>query len=330
MRCTNKRWKRTGCLFLAAVFCSLLLAGCTKTVQPDDAFTVDHPELGIQSRDNDRDISYFAKDLCVANENVELEGADTSDALAACFFHLDTKEVLYAKNVHDRLYPASTTKIMTALVALEHGDLDAQTTVSEEAVTFHESGVSTAKLKKGDVLTLRQLLYALLLVSANDAANVIAEQIAGSSEQFVAMMNEEARKIGATHTHFVNPNGLHDEEHYTTAYDLYLIFQKALQYEFFAEVLQEAVYEASYISADGTSIEESWSSTNLFTKGDVTVPDGVTAMGGKTGTTTAAMSCLVQLFEDKSKDRYVAIILGCQERATLYREMQSFLSDLNN
>ena len=144
------------------------------------------------------------------------------------------------------------------------------------------------------------------------------------------MMNEEARKIGATHTHFVNPNGLHDEEHYTTAYDLYLIFQKALQYEFFAEVLQEAVYEASYISADGTSIEESWSSTNLFTKGDVTVPDGVTAMGGKTGTTTAAMSCLVQLFEDKSKDRYVAIILGCQERATLYREMQSFLSDLNN
>lgn len=219
---------------------------------------------------------------------------------------------------------------MTALVALEHGDLDAQTTVSEEAVTFHESGVSTAKLKKGDVLTLRQLLYALLLVSANDAANVIAEQIAGSSEQFVEMMNEEARKIGATHTHFVNPNGLHDEEHYTTAYDLYLIFQKALQYEFFAEVLQEAVYEASYISADGTSIEESWSSTNLFTKGDVTVPDGVTAMGGKTGTTTAAMSCLVQLFEDKSKDRYVAIILGCQERATLYREMQSFLSDLNN
>lgn len=312
------------------LLCAAFLSGCSGTAQLEDAFAADRPGLGIQNQGDGTNISYFAEDFCVANEDVEAIEADTSEALAACFFNLDTKEVLYAKNIHERLYPASTTKIMTALVALENGDLDAQATVSQDAVTFHESGVSTAKLKAGDVLTLRQLLYALLLASANDAANVIAEQIAGSSEQFVAMMNEEAAKIGATNSHFMNPNGLHDEEHYTTAYDLYLMFQKALQYDFFLEALQTPTYETSYLSADGTSISASWSSTNQFTKGEVAVPDGVTAVGGKTGTTTAAMSCLVQLFEAGDGERYVAIILGCRERAILYQEMQSFLSNLNN
>lgn len=296
----------------------------------EDAFAADRPGLGVQNTDENSEIAYFAKDLCVANEDVEEIEADTSEALAACFFRLDTREVLYAKNIHDRLYPASTTKIMTALVALEKGDMDAQATVSKEAITFNESGVSTAKLKEGDVLTLRQLLYALLLVSANDAANVIAEQIAGSQEEFVVMMNEEAQKIGATNTHFVNPNGLHNDEHYTTAYDLYLMFNKAMEYDDFLEILQTPDYNTIYLSADGSSVEAAWSSSNQFTKGAVTVPDGVTAVGGKTGTTTAAKSCLVQLFEDAQGERYVAIILGCKERAILYEEMQSFLSNLNN
>lgn len=330
MRCISKRRQCAGCFFLSVLLCSALLSGCSGGTKLEDAFAADRPGLGIQNQEDGTDISYFAENLCVADEDVEAIEADTSEALAACFFSLDTKEVLYAKNIHERLYPASTTKIMTALVALENGDLDAETAVSQEAITFHESGVSTAKLKEGDVLTLRQLLYALLLASANDAANVIAEQIAGSSEQFVEMMNEEAARIGATNSHFTNPNGLHDEEHYTTVYDLYLMFQKALQYDFFMEALQTPVYETSYLAADGSSVSASWSSTNLFTKGDVTVPDGVTAVGGKTGTTTAAMSCLVQLFEDESQNRYVAIILGCKERAILYQEMQSFLSNLNN
>lgn len=330
MRCISKKQQRTGCIFLSALLCAVFLGGCSGNVKLEDAFSADSSGFGINSQEDSTGISYFAEDLCVANEDVESIEADTSDALAACFFDLDTREVLYAKNIHERLYPASTTKIMTALVALENGDLDAQTTVSQEAVTFHESGVSTAKLKAGDVLTLRQLLYALLVVSANDAANVIAEQIAGSSGQFVEMMNEEAAEIGATNTHFTNPNGLHDEEHYTTAYDLYLMFQKALEYDTFLEILKTPDYETTYAAADGSSVTASWSTTNQFTKGDVTVPDGVTAVGGKTGTTTAAMSCLVQLFEDASGNRYVAIILGCRERAILYQEMQSFLSNLNN
>lgn len=330
MRCTSKIFRKAAGLLTAVMLFSTLLSGCTGNEKLEDAFAADRPGLGVQSQSESGDIPYFAEDLCVVNDDVEAIEADTAEALAACFFNLETKEILYAKNVHDRLYPASTTKIMTALTALRYGDLDAQTSVTKEAITFSESGVSTVKLKEGDVLTLRQLLHALLIVSANDAANVIAEQVGGSIDEFVGMMNEEAQRIGATNTHFVNPNGLHNEEHYTTAYDLYLMFQEALKYDAFLEILQKPSYDASYLAADGSARTETWSTTNLFTKGDVTVPEGVTAVGGKTGTTTAAMSCLVQLFEDAEGTRYVAIILGCKERAILYQEMQSFLSNLNN
>lgn len=329
MRCINRKRQITA-LLLAACLTASLTSGCGQTAQLTDAFSSDRPEYGIQSGDDNTEIPYFAKDLCVAEGDAEEIEADTSEAEAALFFNIDTKEVLYAKNIYERLYPASTTKLMTALVALKNGDLDAQTTVSQESVTFHESGVSTAKLKAGDVLTLRQLLYALLLPSANDAANVIAEQIAGSQDQFVAMMNAEAKEIGATGSHFVNANGLHDENHYTTAYDLYLIFQAAMQYDDFMEIIQQKEYTATYTASDGSAIEATWSSSNKFTSGAVTVPDGVQAVGGKTGTTTAARSCLVQLFTDAQGQRYVAIILGCKERGILYEEMQSFLSNLNN
>ncbi len=332
MRCINKGPGRMAGLFPAALACCMILNGCSQNTKIEDAFTADRPGFGIQGQSEDADISWFAKDLCVADEDVQQIEAEASDALAACFFNLDTKEILYAKNIHARLYPASTTKIMTALVALEQGegDLDAQTAVSQEAITFHESGVATVKLKEGDVLTLRQLLYGLLTVSANDAANVIAEMTAGSMDEFVARMNEKAVQIGATNTHFVNPNGLHDEEHYTTAYDLYLMFQEAMKYDTFLEVLKVPSYDVSYMAADGTEVTATWASSNQFTKGDVTVPDGVTAAGGKTGTTSAAKSCLVQLFEDAQGQQYIAIILGCSDRSVLYQEMQSFLSDLNN
>ena len=329
MRCISN--KKRASLILAAALLSVQLGGCSGGEAPEDAFRADRPGLGVSvSADAGADISYFAEDLCVVDENVEAVEADTSESLAACFFNMDSLDVLYAKNVHDRMYPASTTKIMTALVALKYGDLDAQTSVSQNAVTFHESGVTTARLKEGDMLTLRQLLYALLLPSANDAANVIAEQVGGSIEGFVDMMNEEAVRIGATNTHFVNPNGLHDENHYTTAYDLYLIFREALQQDLFLEILKTPSYETSYLAADGSSVEAEWNSSNLFTQGEAQVPEGVKAVGGKTGTTTAAMSCLVQLFEDSSGERYAAIILGCTERAILYQEMTSFLSALNN
>ena len=167
-------------------------------------------------------------------------------------------------------------------------------------------------------------------VSKSEYDSVISKYEKEISELKESFENEKAQALGATGSHFVNANGLQDENHYTTAYDLYLIFQAAMKYDDFMEILQTPEYEASYQAADGTAVSAVWKSTNQFTAGNTAVPEGVSAVGGKTGTTTAARSCLVQLFTDAQGQRYVAIILGCKERAILYEEMLSFLSNLNN
>ena len=116
--------------------------------------------------------------------------------------------------------PASTTKIMTAILALKYGNLSDSVTVGNEVV-ITEPGASLAKIKPGDTLTMEQLVYGLMLPSGNDAANAIAIHMAGSIDAFVEMMNKEAKEIGAVDTHFVNANGLTNPDHYTSAYDLY-------------------------------------------------------------------------------------------------------------
>lgn len=137
-------------------------------------------------------------------------------------FNLATNTVTYAQNIYEKLYPASTTKILTAYIALKYGNLEDYVTVSENAAD-QASDSSVCGLKAGDVVQLKDLLYGMMLKSGNDAAIAIAEHIGGSVEGFADMMNQEALAMGATRSHFVNPNGLPDENHYTSVYDLYLI-----------------------------------------------------------------------------------------------------------
>ena len=267
----------------------------------------------------------------VATNNIQSwpAGPQTTSE-AAVLIDADTGAVLYDKGMNECRYPASTTKLMTLLVAIENSS-------PKDIVTFTETGIrdvtwdsSNINAQLGEQMTMKDCWFAAYIKSANEVCAQIAEYVGGTEANFVDMMNQKAKELGCTHTHFVNANGLHSEDHYTTVYDLYLMFNAAMQHEEFLQMLQEKEYQASYQAADGTTVEAVWSTTNQFTKGDVTVPDGVTAVGGKTGTTTAAMSCLVQLFEDAQGEQYVAIILGCKERGILYQEMQTFLSNLNN
>ena len=162
----------------------------------------------------------FASQLCVTDADVAMEGYTQDASLHAVgLFDVQGKNVLYADQIFEPLYPASTTKIMTAYVALKYGNLDDMVTVSERATDFAEDE-QVCGLQAGDQLSLRDLLNGLLLYSGNDCAVAIAEHVSGSVEAFVDKVNEEARNLGATGTHFVNPHGLQNEDHYTTAYDL--------------------------------------------------------------------------------------------------------------
>ena len=169
--------------------------------------------------------------LCVSSVSVNALGVS---AQYACVMDSLSGRVLYAKNAYARHSMASTTKIMTALVALENGDVSDVVTVSTNAAGTEGSSIY---LKAGEKITLGDLLYGLMLESGNDAAIAIAEHIGGSVEKFAAMMNAKAREIGAKNTQFRNPNGLDEEGHFTTAYDLALISRAALRNPVFAEIV---------------------------------------------------------------------------------------------
>ncbi|MHB0912331.1 MAG: D-alanyl-D-alanine carboxypeptidase family protein [Armatimonadota bacterium] len=146
-----------------------------------------------------------------------------------------TGTVLYEKNAHLRRPPASTTKMMTAILAIEHAGLEDKVTASKHA---SETMYSSLHLKPGEHLTMRNLLYGMLLRSANDGAVCVAEHVGGTEGEFVRMMNEKARQIGARETHFANPHGLYRKDHYSTAYDLALIARYAIRYPIFNEIVR--------------------------------------------------------------------------------------------
>lgn len=270
----------------------------------------------------------FASDLCVVKEDViPANFVDTSSSAATILFDVNSAEVLYSENAHEQLYPASLTKVLTALVALKYGSTD-QELVATNSIYIDEPGAQLCGLKPGDTMTLNQALYIALIQSANDVALLIAENVGGSVDKFVEMMNEEARALGATNSNFVNPHGLSDPEHYTTAYDMYLIFNEAMKYEKFVEIIQTVSYETTYYNVNNEAKQISIRNTNKYVNGDVSAPDNVTVIGGKTGTTNAAGNCLMLLSKDKNGAPYVSIVLRASSRDELYAQMTDLLEEI--
>ena len=216
---------------------------------------------------------------------------------AAILIEAETGTVLFAHNEHERRPMASTTKIMTALVALENAALQDVATVSREAVQVPGSD---AGLRPGQTLTVLELLHGLLLPSGNDAANVIAEHVAGSQPAFVDLMNARAHELGALRTRFANAHGLDAPDHYSTAYDLAIIARAAMRFPTFSQIVATKVFEPA-------SISRTWRNTNRL----LWSFEGVE--GVKTGTTSGAGYCLVAA-ASRSGMRLIAVVLGSPDR----------------
>lgn len=327
MKCTNKKIKNLSAFFAASI---LLLTGCGQASY-DMPYTTnsDVSSFRIVNLEEERGVAEpFANDLCVVD--ADAGGSSLSiTASAAGLFDVNQKETIYAKNVHEKLYPASLTKVMTALVALKHGSSDMMLTATPN-VRVLESGAQVCGIREGDQMTLDQALHLLLINSANDAAVMIAEGIAGSVEAFADMMNEEALALGATNTHFVNPHGLPDDNHYTTAYDMYLIMNEAVNYSLFNEIIHMDTYTTVYTDKNGAAKEISVNNSNYFIQGTAQAPSGITVLGGKTGTTNAAGHCLVLISRDSSSNPYISIILRADSRDGLYEQMTDLLGEINN
>lgn len=241
-----------------------------------------------------------------ASEDLNLNGQ------AAILIDYESGAILYEKNMDERLYPASTTKILTAILAIEYGKMDEMVTVDPEVISLTKG--SHIALDYYEEVSFEDLLNALLIQSANDASLALAKHIAGSIEGFVEMMNEKAKELGAKNTNFVNPNGLHNDNHYTTAYDMALIAKYAMA----NETLREIASKSSYTIGPTNKKDESryLYSTNSFFYGNDKINlngqlipvkyDGVIC--GKTGYTPEAKNCLVTLAE-RNGQSLIAVVL---------------------
>ncbi len=268
---------------------------------------------------------FYAQDLTIIPSD-ELQEDNNIAATSSLLINNTENEVIYADDIYKKMYPASITKIVTALVVLENGNLDDTVTISKNASNITEVGAKLCGFKEGDTISLESLLNIFLIYSGNDAGIAIAEHISGSEEAFAEEMTQAARKLGAVHSNFVNSHGLHDEEHYTTAYDLYLIFNELLKHEEFISIIHKSSVTADYVQADGTTKSHQYMNTNRYLLGKTSAPDNITVIGGKTGTTNAAGSCLILYSIDDKGNEYISVVLQAQGGNNLYKEMTYLLS----
>ena len=273
----------------------------------------------------------FAAMLAIpVDQSYNEQEMDTESFLLVEKSNTVSDRALSYKNPYKRVYPASITKLMTALVCVETVEDLEQEFVISSASSIKVSGSSTAFLQVGESLKIKDLLYGMLLPSGNDAAVAVAEASCGSVDAFVEKMNEEAVKIGALSSHFTNPHGLPDENHYTSPYDIYLIFRAAMQHEVLREILGTKEYQVVYKDRNGARKTQVWKATNLYSTGEKELPEGLKIMGAKTGTTKEAGYCLALDTEKTGSDLdYFSIVMKADTKDILYENMTILLDKIS-
>ena len=228
----------------------------------------------------------------------------------AVLMEASTGKVLYGKNENEKLYPASTTKILTAIIALEKYKLTDRVTANNSAVMAIPSGYSNAAIQPGEALTVEELLQLFLIHSANEVGYIFAEDISGSIDNFADLMNKKAKEIGCKNTHFTNPSGIHNAEHYSTAYDMALIAQYCMQNEAFRNI----------VSMPSCTIEPTDKYEKRYFKNTNDLLDSKSkyyyenAIGIKTGFTTQAKNCLISASQ-KDNMELITVVLGAEATA---------------
>lgn len=322
MKCINKFR-----LLILFIFIQVVLCGCNDSsyklsYDPDTSIT----EYTFDNNNKEASLNGFASFLCVTDSDIIPQNMNNT-AESEALFDTTNHETIISKNANKRLNPASLTKVMTAIIALENGNMDDTYTASAN-VEIKERGAQLLGLKEGDRMTLEQALNGLLIYSANDCGVLIAENIAGSVENFAELMNKKALSLGATNTNFTNPHGLTNENHYTTVYDLYLIFNEAIKYPKFLEIINKNEYNCTYKNRDGEEKKFECNNTNKYINGSFNAPEGISVIGGKTGTTDAAGACLVILSCDNDNKPYISVILHDENHDNLYMDMNELLNNI--
>ena len=270
----------------------------------------------------------LARDLCVGEDNTGNGLSELTGKSSGALFSLEEKTIPFSRNLYKRIYPASITKLMTAILVLEYGKPDEVVTIEKEDLDLEEGSQMTG-FQVGDQVKLGDLLYAILIKSGNDAAMAAARHVSGSTQIFVREMNDKLRAIGATGSHFTNPTGLHDEDHYTTVYDIYLMLYTASRFDTFLDIIRFSAYDIPVTRKDGSAAKIRLDSTDSYLTRAVTPPRDVKVLGGKTGTTSVAGHCLALLSQNAFGQLYISVLVGEPTADSLYSDMNMLLAATN-
>lgn len=324
MKCLNK--KNISVLFVFVILLSLL-TGCCKSYDTSEKLHIDssvdlpivRPE-GLASQDVVIPYDAYIYD----DPGMEYE--------AGLLINQTKNTVVDAVNPHKQIYPASMTKIMTAIVvmdAVERGDISLRdTVVIQKKIEFNEDNVLVLGLQPGDYITVDELLHGLLISSFNDCAIALARYVAGSVSAFVDLMNTKAMELGATNSHFVNPHGLHDNNHYTTPYDLYLIFKTFLKNDTLVSIDSNSEYTVRFYRGEEL-VETDLIATNGFLSNSFDMPTGYHITGWKTGTTEKAGNCIILEFvKEDTDEKYICLVSNATDRETLYQNVEDLLKEI--
>ena len=239
---------------------------------------------------------------------------------AGIVMELETGAILYGKNIHNTYYPASITKILTTLIALENSSMNETVTFSRDAVFKVDLDSSRIGIDVGEQLTMEQSLYGILLESANEVSYAVAEHVGGDISSFIGLMNDKAKSLGANNSNFMNPHGLPDTNHFTTPYDMAVISRAAMQNDEFKEITKSRTY-----IIPPTNIQDETrylANHHKFIKKDIHF-DG--AVGGKTGWTRASMYTLVT-FAERDGMTLISVIMSCPTSQDQYRDSSNLLN----
>ena len=269
-----------------------------------------HPVLAVDSNNSQKDINI--NDI-------------TTNSSSCLLMDSKTGKIIYAKNAYEKMYPASTTKLMTAILTLENCKLTDIAIVSHNAIYSIPVGYSHASLKEDEELTIEQLLNVLLIPSANDAAIVLAEHISGSVEEFSKLMNEKAKSLGCLNTNFVNPNGIQNKNHYSTAYDLALIGKYALKFPDIKRIAMVKQYTLPTTNKYDKT-DRIFNATNGLINDDVLNKNYYEyATGLKTGYTDASGYCIVSTAKKDDKE-LISVILNSDSISKRYSDCKTLFN----
>ena len=314
--------------------CLLLLCGCNKNTTVLKEFELQNNSAITYITDSDlTKAEGFASDLAVVPlDSTNSPNSDKLYSEAAILVDATTGEVLFQKNPHKKEYPASTTKVLTALLALKYGDYNSTVKVEAEEITFNEGNVVVCDYRVGDEIPFDIAIHAALMASGNDAAGVLARFAKDDLSDFVDLMNEEVKAIGATNSHFMNAHGLFNENHYSTAYDLYLIYKEAIKYDYFLDVVNTKTYSNTFTRTTSYSTYQipcTYSTSVPFFNGVCTAPSHVEIMGGKSGYTEVARRSYVLHARANGHD-YICVVMKADSYDYMCADLAYLLSYIPN